>query len=120
MSSPPEQPPISVEQRSSLYTLVQQSLGTNTGPLPPDAAVALKALLDAERWFGPVRATRWHVETGSDRTVRMLLLGVQYITTTVSVPLEMTPEMAEDMAGKLEEAALFARMAVRWNEGGLS
>lgn len=106
--------PISFEQWQNLHAVVNRSLQGVPGALSQADAAALKALLDADDWFGPVKQAAFQV-SASEGVVHCALIGVQYGVTHAVVPIQMTPVMAEQMAVQLDEAATFARMNLTWN-----
>lgn len=103
-----------LEQQRRLCDLARQS-AAGDGPLTPEDAAALRALLDVNEWFGLVKQVRYHVAASEDRVVRLTVSGIQYVTTHASVPMEMPPELAEKLAEELESAASFARMAITFD-----
>lgn len=114
-----EDPPITIEQRTSLYRFVNRALALEqqADPMSVEDAVALKALLDSESWFGPVKTTSYAVGASPGGLVRCIMSGVQYFSTHVTVPMELTPDLADELSEKLGEAAVFARMNITFNDG---
>ena len=124
--STPDQSPLTTEQYQRLSVLVSRSLHSDSPPLEHEDAVALGALLDASNWWGLVKQTRFHVQANPDtRSVRFTIGGAQYGLTQVDVPFDLSPDSAEEIAQKLDEAATFARLNIKvdpdaFGEGGKS